>query len=612
MPLEGLQLGRYRLLRLLGSGGMGEVYLAEDARIEQQVAIKVIRAGVAPYPNTGAAKEIMRLFQREAKAIARLDHPHILPLFDYGEETINNITLTYIVMPYRKEGSFADWLSQRTDTSLLFPQDIGYFLSQAADALQHAHDHQIIHQDVKPSNFLIRSKKDDPYHPDLLLTDFGLAKIISVTYSMNYSIRGTSTYMAPEQWNGQPVFATDQYALAIMVYELLTGQPPFQGRLEQVMYQHLYVQPQSPNVLNPTVSVEISEVILSALEKKPENRFASVAVFAHAYQQALLNEPTLAAKYSAQWVSASKDDGEEVTANGQSGSLTSSSSASEEALPYSNLSSDAGAFAPSNSDAHEATAPAGNETAAEKISTPITGALATSAPAVNANYYLPVNRPLRSFAQGRTFLLFGLLLMMIAANIGVSYAIISNRTASIYASATAQVNAVATAQIKAISVDVHATMTSQAKGSTSYPLLLGTLALNDSLGGGSQDKQWDLTRYCTFKAGAYHATASSGVFSTCIARNTNYSDFFYEVQMIIIKGDCGGIILRSNGPMLYYFRICRDGTYAFVRYVKDIPNTTLNLSLKADFTSLIHSGLSNSLRLEPDQLDRGCSKRQLV
>ena len=85
MPLEGLQIGRYHILRLLGSGGMGEVYLAEDARIEQQVAIKVIRSEVNPYPHTHGAKETTRLFQREAKAIVKLDHPHILPLFDYGE-----------------------------------------------------------------------------------------------------------------------------------------------------------------------------------------------------------------------------------------------------------------------------------------------------------------------------------------------------------------------------------------------------------------------------------------------------------------------------------------------------------------------------------------------
>src|SRR5438445_11925964 len=110
MALEGLQLGQCRLLRLLGSGGMGEVYLAEDARIGQQVAIKVSRTEGAHYPNNHTSQDAVRLFQREAKAIAKLDHPRILPLYGYGEEQVNGITLTYLVMPYRREGSFVHWL----------------------------------------------------------------------------------------------------------------------------------------------------------------------------------------------------------------------------------------------------------------------------------------------------------------------------------------------------------------------------------------------------------------------------------------------------------------------------------------------------------------------
>src|SRR5712692_2705836 len=140
MSLEGQQIDRYRILRLLGSGGMGDVYLAEDARIEQRVAIKVIRAEVSPYPNAEASQEAARLFQREAKAIVKLDHPHILPLYDYGEERLGNMTVIYLVMPYRAEGSLSDWLRQHGRAGLLAPQDVAHIVGQAADALQHADD----------------------------------------------------------------------------------------------------------------------------------------------------------------------------------------------------------------------------------------------------------------------------------------------------------------------------------------------------------------------------------------------------------------------------------------------------------------------------------------
>ena len=287
MSLEGQQIHRYRIVRLLGSGGMGDVYLAEDPRIEQQVAIKVIRAEASPYPDTQDSQEVARLFQREARAIAKLDHPHILPLYDYGEERMGNMTVIYLVMPYRREGSLSDWLRQRGQAGLLAPQDVSHFVGQAANALQHAHDHQIIHQDVKPSNFLLRHRQETPTRPDLLLADFGIARVSTTTASASQSIRGTPTSMAPEQWEGHPVPATDQYALAVMAYELLTGRPPFQGAPGPLMYQHLTMLPPPPSSVNPQLSGELDAVLLHALAKRPEQRFVSIMTFANAFQQAV-------------------------------------------------------------------------------------------------------------------------------------------------------------------------------------------------------------------------------------------------------------------------------------------------------------------------------------
>jgi serine/threonine protein kinase len=287
MPLDGMQFGHYRLLHLIGSGGMGEVYQAEDIRIARQVAIKVIRTELTTLADEQTTQETERLFQREMKAIALLDHPHILPLYDFGEEKIQSTEYTYMVMPYRPEGSLTDWLRKRGNNEPLLLQDIAHIIAQAADALQHAHNHQIVHQDVKPSNFLIRSLTDAPNRPDLLLTDFGIAKLITATSSISQNIRGTPVYMAPEQWEGHPVLATDQYALGIMTYQLLTGRAPFNGRLEQLMHQHINVQPHPPGRINPRLSSAFDAVIMRALAKKPEERFPSISAFARAFQQAM-------------------------------------------------------------------------------------------------------------------------------------------------------------------------------------------------------------------------------------------------------------------------------------------------------------------------------------
>ena len=285
MQLEGNVFGHYKFLQRIGSGGMGEVYLAEDMRIERQVAVKVMQSEPAPYPNAPITQEATRLFQREMKAIVSLDHPNILPLLDFGEQTINGTTYMYLVMPYRPEGSLVDWLRRQGGT-LLPQQDVVHLVVQVAEALQHAHRHQIVHLDVKASNFLVRGREESGHLPDLLLADFGIAHLSAATSTASQSIRGTPSSMPPEQWAGHPVAASDQYALAIMVYQLLTGTVPFQGNMQQMMYQHLNESPRPASVHNADVSASIDAVLLRALAKKPEERFPSMLAFAAAFQAA--------------------------------------------------------------------------------------------------------------------------------------------------------------------------------------------------------------------------------------------------------------------------------------------------------------------------------------
>ena len=178
---EGQQLSHYRLVRLLKNGGMGEVYLAVDTLLHRQVAIKVIDTDTLRYAAPSAAQDATRLFLREAQAIAQLDHTNILPLYDSGEQSVNGIELMYMVMPYRQAGSLADWKRTHFGEQVLPLAAVERIVQQAALALQHAHDRQIIHQDVKPSNFLVQGNADYPNELHLQFADFGVAKVMMMT-----------------------------------------------------------------------------------------------------------------------------------------------------------------------------------------------------------------------------------------------------------------------------------------------------------------------------------------------------------------------------------------------------------------------------------------------
>src|SRR6266516_4675358 len=242
MLLEGLQLTRYRIVQQLRSGGRSETYLAVDECHHHPVAIKIIQTDYSLYPDD-TAEEAVQLFLREMQAIAQLEHPHILSVYDSGEEYSDGITFLYTVMHFHEEGSLSDWLRKPGQSRVLWPGDVEHIVKQAASALQFAHNKNITHRDVKPSNFLICAQAGKAGQLNLQLADFGVAKFMT-TSDQSQTIGGTPIYMAPEQWRGQSCPETDQYALAVMAYELLTGCPPFIGSNHQdISYHHLHVQP---------------------------------------------------------------------------------------------------------------------------------------------------------------------------------------------------------------------------------------------------------------------------------------------------------------------------------------------------------------------------------
>jgi eukaryotic-like serine/threonine-protein kinase len=276
MSSELLKNGHYQVVRRLGSGYLGEVYLVKNALTKRHEALKILCVH-AQLNSAGS-------FQEKVKTISALQHPHILPLLDYGEESIDGSSLPYIVMPYCPHSSLASWLQQRHNIDTLSLQDVACMLRQVANALQHAHEHGIIHQGVKPSNVLTSGER--PFTlPDLLLADF----VVTPPDMLNRGRATASTYayMAPEQWRGAPRPATDQYSLAALLYQVLTGNPLFHGTPEELMHQHTTSQPAPPGTINPVLSQGIDSVLLRALAKQSDDRFPTVSAFADAFEQAI-------------------------------------------------------------------------------------------------------------------------------------------------------------------------------------------------------------------------------------------------------------------------------------------------------------------------------------
>ncbi|MEO7021404.1 MAG: protein kinase [Ktedonobacteraceae bacterium] len=263
----GQQLGNYRLIRMLGRGGFADVYLGEHMYLKTQAAIKILQTQLT---TAGAIED----FLKEGQTIARLSHTHIVRVLDFGVER----NMPFLVMEYASHGT----LRQRHADRRPLPVSLVIsYTNQIAVALQYAHDQRLIHRDIKPENMLLGATDN------VLLSDFGISTIAHTSHSLSMQdISGTVSYMAPEQLQGKASPASDQYALAVMVYEWLTGKCPFSGTFAEVASKHMFASPQSLRELVPNIHPDIEEVVRIGLAKTPEKRFARVEVFARALETA--------------------------------------------------------------------------------------------------------------------------------------------------------------------------------------------------------------------------------------------------------------------------------------------------------------------------------------
>jgi serine/threonine-protein kinase len=264
--LTGRHLGPYRILGCLGAGGMATVYKAFQPSLERTIALKVLD------PAHSHGSGFSARFRHEAKIIAELAHPHIVPVYDYGEAE----GYAYIVMRLVEGGTVAELL-KGTPLPL---RRINRILSQVASALDFAHEQGVVHRDIKPHNVLMDTRGN------CLLTDFGIARLLEAETRLTEPgfFLGTPVYVSPEQALGEAVDRrSDVYSLGVMLFEMATGQPPYEADTPAaVMVKHVQGPIPAPRSINPALPVEVERVILKALARQPEDRFPTAGAFAKA------------------------------------------------------------------------------------------------------------------------------------------------------------------------------------------------------------------------------------------------------------------------------------------------------------------------------------------
>ncbi|GHO86666.1 serine/threonine-protein kinase [Dictyobacter formicarum] len=588
MPgLEGTVVKQYHMQRLLGSGGMSEVYLAYDDVAEQHVAIKVM---------TGYATDYLERFRREAEAIDKLHHPHILPALDYEECEPWHL----LVMLYVPGGTLRDLLTQGP----LTPAEAGLLLDQIASAVQFAHDHGILHRDIKPSNILLRDRSH------VYLADFGLAKLVDATGALTRTgvLMGTPEYMAPDLANAPATVSTDVYSLGVLLYQMLTARLPFEAETPvAVFWKHLRDEPLPPSLHNPALTRAIDRVVLRALDKDPLRRYASAAELAAAYQQAL-QAPVEEENYSTPIELAVEQDYEQVML-------------ADISLPEPVLVSEEAPAAPAQPRRHHslfsparrlmtsrpvlpvvarrrASRRARRQGYVPGISDPASSMQLSSLPSVQSDAHsLPrrrgrgrstpvTERPrMHHRVQRRTGIISGIIgagiLLFIILPVSTMYYFYATRPID---TVVGNVHSVPVASAPQSAGHVNPTNPK----STAAP---GQLILQDDLANNTSGRWSESPGSCAFAYGSYRVMYSQGSAELpCALISPLIGDASVQVNVSLLSGSTVDMLLRLRGDQYYAFQINNVGQFSFLRHDGGADRNRYATLLKPTASSAIVPG----------------------
>ena len=579
----GQQLGNYQIVNVLGRGGFADTYLGKHIYLESFAAIKVLQAHLQQ-------QDEQTNFLNEARTIARLKHPNIVQVFDFGVD--HDANTPYLVMDYAPNGT----LRQRHRRGVPIPiTTILPYVKQVAAALQYAHEQNIIHRDVKPENMLLSAKNE------VLLSDFGIAIMVQNTYSHNaQNIAGTVTYMAPEQLQGKARPASDQYALAMIVYEWLCGVAPFQGTFVEVAVQQERAAPTPLRQHVPTISADVEQVVLTAISKDPRQRFGSILAFANALEQASKETPIEQQFSQALPISNAPLNVPQNDSGSQDSATVTAPTRKASGTQHSVHKATTAIVTPKFSEALPSSTIPSNDGNAGQTKTLVSPGILHNA-----------NQTRLLTTTNKILLGIVALLLLLLSSGGIYYAGVyhpnqerveatSTAVGRITGTAQAQKNAIASAGAQATSAAIATATTAQTlynQATSGTPVITDPLSTPDNYG-------WqhfsDQNGACNFVGGAYQVRVQGHSYNPCMAAGIHVTDFAMQVQMTTISGELAGIAFRSpygqnNDNSGYLLFIGMDGTYGLYKPAHNAAGTLTKIIVGID--PFIHIQLNQQVVL---------------